>query len=429
MTASCGASPTSAAANPRRRSAATSSSAIPARPRTTTTSCCGSSSEAQLDWCGLFAYSREDGTYAAGLDGAVAEGLVAERLAELRALQDGITAARRDELIGRARCPCSSTNRGIGRSVREAPEIDGIINVPDTLPVGEFADVEIVDALGPRSDRRGRTARLMPVDPNSLATWANAVTVGRLLLSPLMFWVIPEHDRGSWLAFGLWFLLSLSDGIDGVIARRHGATRSGAFLDPLADKVLVLGAMFTLVSRDVFPIAPVLIIAAREFVISIYRTVVGSHGVSVPASRLAKYKTLTQQLAVGFALMPLTALDATWLWTALLWLAVALALISGTQYLYRSRVAARLGAGACDVTSWPSAPNCCSARSSTPTRPGSASSWPPTGSTPTCTSRSATTSVASRRCCGTGSPRPTPSSSAAASDRPTTISPERRSPP
>jgi CDP-diacylglycerol--glycerol-3-phosphate 3-phosphatidyltransferase len=177
----------------------------------------------------------------------------------------------------------------------------------------------------------------MPVDPNSLATWANAITVGRLLLSPLMFWVIPEHDQGSWLAFGLWFLLSLSDGIDGVIARRHGATRSGAFLDPLADKVLILGAMFTLVSRDVFPIAPVLIIAAREFVISIYRTVVGSHGVSVPASRLAKYKTLTQQLAVGFALMPMTALDATWLWTGLLWLAVALALISGTQYLHRAR--------------------------------------------------------------------------------------------
>jgi CDP-diacylglycerol--glycerol-3-phosphate 3-phosphatidyltransferase len=177
----------------------------------------------------------------------------------------------------------------------------------------------------------------MPVNPNALATWANAVTVGRLLLSPLMFWVIPNHDRGSWVAFGLWFLLSLSDGIDGVIARRHGTTRSGAFLDPLADKVLVLGAMFTLVSRDVFPLVPVLIIAAREFVISIYRTVVGSQGVSIPASRLAKYKTLTQQLAVGFALMPPTAVDATWLWTSLLWLAVALALISGAQYLHRAR--------------------------------------------------------------------------------------------
>ena len=118
----------------------------------------------------------------------------------------------------------------------------------------------------------------MPVDPSALATWANAITVGRLLLSPLMFWVIPDHDRGSWIAFGLWFVLCASDAVDGYIARRHGATRSGAFLDPLADKVLVLGAMFTLVGEDVFWILPVAIIAVREFVISMYRTVLGSKG-------------------------------------------------------------------------------------------------------------------------------------------------------
>jgi CDP-diacylglycerol--glycerol-3-phosphate 3-phosphatidyltransferase len=177
----------------------------------------------------------------------------------------------------------------------------------------------------------------MPVDPNALATWANAITVGRLLLSPLMFLVIPADTAGSWVAFGLWFALSASDGIDGWIARRHGATRSGAFLDPLADKVLILGAMFTLVSRGVFWIVPVVIIAAREFVVSVYRTVVGTRGVSMPASRLAKYKTLMQQLAVAFALMPWTALDATWLWKMLLWTAVVLAIISAVQYLSRAK--------------------------------------------------------------------------------------------
>ena len=88
----------------------------------------------------------------------------------------------------------------------------------------------------------------MPVDPNALATWANAITVGRLLLSPLMFLVIPADTAGSWLAFGLWFALSVSDGVDGWIARRHGTTRSGAFLDPLADKVLILGAIYLLAS-------------------------------------------------------------------------------------------------------------------------------------------------------------------------------------
>ena len=173
----------------------------------------------------------------------------------------------------------------------------------------------------------------------ALATWANAITAGRLLLSPLMFWLIPEDDGGSWIAFVFWFLLSVSDFVDGFIARRRGPTRSGAFLDPLADKVLILGAMFTLVGRDVFWIVPVAIIAARELVISVYRSVIGTKGISMPASRAAKYKTLAQQLAVGFALLPLTALDATWLWNLCLWAAVVLALYSGAQYFWRMHAA------------------------------------------------------------------------------------------
>jgi ribosomal protein S12 methylthiotransferase len=104
--------------------------------------------EAQLDWCGFFAYSPEEGTFAAGLDGVVPEGLVAERLAELRDLQDGITTARRDALIG-AQVEVLVDVPGQGRTYREAPEIDGIVSVPDHLPVGELVTVEVVDALGP----------------------------------------------------------------------------------------------------------------------------------------------------------------------------------------------------------------------------------------------------------------------------------------
>lgn len=176
----------------------------------------------------------------------------------------------------------------------------------------------------------------MPVDPNAIATWANAVTVGRILVSPLMFILIPDGDKGSWVAFGLWFVLCCSDGIDGYLARRHGTTRSGAFLDPLADKVLVLGAMFTLVSRDVYWVLPVVLIAVREVGISMYRTLVGAKGVSVPASRLAKFKTFFQQLSVGFAIAPLTTNDATWLWLWLLWASVVLSTVSGLQYMYRA---------------------------------------------------------------------------------------------
>jgi ribosomal protein S12 methylthiotransferase len=104
--------------------------------------------EARLDWCGFFAFSPEQGTYAADLDGQVPRALVHERLAELRELQDAITAARRDELIG-SRVEVLVDAPGVGRSYREAPEIDGVVTVPDDLEVGSLVEVDIVGALGP----------------------------------------------------------------------------------------------------------------------------------------------------------------------------------------------------------------------------------------------------------------------------------------
>lgn len=175
----------------------------------------------------------------------------------------------------------------------------------------------------------------MAVDETAIVTWANMVTVGRVLASPFLFLMIPADGMGSWSAFVVWVVLCASDGFDGYLARRHGLTRSGAFLDPLADKILVLGAMFTLVQREVLWILPVVIIAAREIIVSLYRVFVGSKGVSMPASRLAKVKTFSQQLAVGFAIMPATVDDATWTFTVCLWVAVALTVLSGLQYAWQ----------------------------------------------------------------------------------------------
>jgi ribosomal protein S12 methylthiotransferase len=104
--------------------------------------------EAQLDWCGFFAYSEEDGTYAAGLDGKVDATLAGDRLNELRERQDAITAARRDLLIG-ATVDVLVDAPGVARSHREAPEIDGVVQVPDDLVVGAIHRVDVVDALGP----------------------------------------------------------------------------------------------------------------------------------------------------------------------------------------------------------------------------------------------------------------------------------------
>jgi len=177
--------------------------------------------------------------------------------------------------------------------------------------------------------------------PDAIKTWANAVTVGRVLVSPILF-VMITGDDGSWPALVLWIALCASDGIDGWLARRHGVTRSGAFLDPLADKVLVLGAMFTLVRYEVFWIVPVLIITAREVVISVYRTMAGRHGVSVPAKHLAKAKTVCQQFAVGLALLPLTA-SVSWLYNSFLWVATVLTVVTGAQYLQAARRAGPAG--------------------------------------------------------------------------------------
>ena len=103
--------------------------------------------EAQLDWCGFFAYSEEAGTFSSTLDGTVDESLRSERLAELGELQDAITARRRDMLVGR-RVEVLVDEPGMGRTHREAPEIDGVVHVPASLAAGTFAEVTVTAAAG-----------------------------------------------------------------------------------------------------------------------------------------------------------------------------------------------------------------------------------------------------------------------------------------
>jgi CDP-diacylglycerol--glycerol-3-phosphate 3-phosphatidyltransferase len=174
--------------------------------------------------------------------------------------------------------------------------------------------------------------------PSAIKTWANGVTIARLLVSPGLF-VLIAQDGATWGVFALWTGLALTDGLDGWIARRHGATRSGAFLDPLADKVLVIGALIMLVAIGTFWWVPVAIIGVREFAISVIRVRWGRLGLAIPATGMAKLKTLVQALAVGFALMPPFAENAPWVANTLLWVAVGLTVVSGAQYLVAGRSA------------------------------------------------------------------------------------------
>jgi CDP-diacylglycerol---glycerol-3-phosphate 3-phosphatidyltransferase len=175
--------------------------------------------------------------------------------------------------------------------------------------------------------------------PGALVTPANAVTISRFLLTPILLVAIAGDP--SWWTLALWIVLSASDGVDGYLARRHGTTRSGAFLDPLADKFLVLGAMIVLVAIGRFWWLPVALIAIREIAMSVYRSLAGRSGVTVPARFSAKAKTVMQELAVGFALAPPTAEEHPWIASTLLWVAVVLTLYTGAQYWQDARVQAR----------------------------------------------------------------------------------------
>lgn len=174
-----------------------------------------------------------------------------------------------------------------------------------------------------------RPAAMPRFGQGAIATPANFLTLGRILLAvPAL--VLVHRDGATWTTVGLWFVISATDSVDGWLARREGATRSGAFLDPIADKVLVLGGLGVLAGRGDVSWVPVAVIAAREFGISVYRSFAGRRGVSLPARRMGKWKTFLQFSAIGFVLLPWTA-DAAGFQQSVLWTATILTVLSGAD--------------------------------------------------------------------------------------------------
>jgi CDP-diacylglycerol---glycerol-3-phosphate 3-phosphatidyltransferase len=183
------------------------------------------------------------------------------------------------------------------------------------------------------------SARASTFGPSALATPANAVTLARLLAAPVIMIMVALWGP-SWVAFAVAFAVAATDGLDGWIARRQGTTRSGAFLDPLADKAVVVGTLFVLAAQGRVPWLPVALITGREVLMQVYRSVLGRRGISVPARASAKIKTLVQDLAVGLCLIPqLSSHHAVT--NTVLWAATVLTLFTGAQYLMDGRSAAR----------------------------------------------------------------------------------------
>lgn len=168
--------------------------------------------------------------------------------------------------------------------------------------------------------------------PSAILTPANAVTLARLALAPVAFiMMLSTPDQHSWPLVGVWFVLCTSDLLDGTLARKYGTTRSGAFLDPLADKVLALGGIAVMCWVGRFPWVALILVAVREVAVSWFRSRYVSQGLAVPASKLAKWKTFLQLGSVGWVTLPPTT-DLHWLSLGTLWLGVGVGLVSGIQY-------------------------------------------------------------------------------------------------
>ncbi|MDQ2729924.1 MAG: CDP-diacylglycerol--glycerol-3-phosphate 3-phosphatidyltransferase [Actinomycetota bacterium] len=170
-------------------------------------------------------------------------------------------------------------------------------------------------------------------------TPANGITLIRLLATPVVLVAVLRFGP-AWGTFLAWVALASTDFVDGWVARRQGITTSGAFLDPLADKFLVLGALVALAAGGQIGWWPLALIGGREVIISAYRSVLARQGISVPARPLGKAKTAAQDVAIAFLLLPVTGVGHAWLGRDLLWVAVVLAVVSGAQYLLDSRHAA-----------------------------------------------------------------------------------------
>jgi len=165
---------------------------------------------------------------------------------------------------------------------------------------------------------------------------ANLVTLARLVLAPVLFGLVLDArdvDGVTWAGFLLGMVLASTDYFDGILARRRGTvSRWGAFLDPLADKVVVIGVAVCLAMVGRYHWVPVALLALREAVITVYRLWFARRGLAVPARRSAKWKTIVQGIALLAAVMP-PLRDADLAVGVLLWLAVAFTLVTGAQYL------------------------------------------------------------------------------------------------
>lgn len=172
----------------------------------------------------------------------------------------------------------------------------------------------------------------------------NKLTIFRVILIPffVFFLLAPFFEGyGNYIALAIFCVASLTDMLDGKIARKHNlVTNFGKFMDPLADKLLVCTALICLIynNKDIVFLCVVLVIIAREFIISGFRLVASDNGVVIAASYWGKFKTVSQMFMVIVMIlnMSLNNVVLYWIGIVLMYIALALTVISLLDYVIKN---------------------------------------------------------------------------------------------
>ncbi len=168
----------------------------------------------------------------------------------------------------------------------------------------------------------------------------NKLTILRVILIPFFvaFLLDPMSLPGAkWIALLIFIVASVTDALDGNIARKYNlVTNFGKFMDPLADKLLVCSALIAFVDMDIIPTWIVMIIIAREFIISGFRLVASDNGIVIAAGIWGKLKTVCQMVMIIVLIADLGGVFDV-IGTVLIWLSLILTIISLVDYLYTNR--------------------------------------------------------------------------------------------
>lgn len=166
----------------------------------------------------------------------------------------------------------------------------------------------------------------------------NKLTMFRVILIPffIVFLLVPITPYDKWIALTIFIVASLTDLLDGKIARKYNlVTNFGKFMDPLADKLLVCSALICLIETHKIPAWMVIIIIAREFVISGFRLIASDNGVVIAASYFGKFKTTFQMIAVCLMIADIAAIQTVT--DIVTWIAVILTIVSLVDYLVKNK--------------------------------------------------------------------------------------------